>query len=217
MMDNDSCTPSSGGGAYPSDCEVREGYRKIARDKAAMETRSQAWQTTLPKAKPIKLLLLDVDGVLTDGSLIYSHEGNESKAFNTQDGFGLRMLQDSGVEVGIITARSSEALARRAQDLKILHLYQGASNKLDAYKEIIKKTGRKPYELAYMGDDWLDMVLLKRVGLAVAPANAVNEVKEMVHYVTEQSGGHGAVREVCDLILEAQDRHKELLQHYMNR
>ena len=215
-MDNDSCTPS-GAGAYPSDCEVREGYRQIARDKAAMESRSQAWQTTLPKAKAIKLLLLDVDGVLTDGSLIYSHEGYESKAFNTQDGFGLRMLQDSGVEVGIITARSSEALTRRSQDLKIGHLYQGSNNKLEAYKEIIRKTGRKPFEIAYMGDDWLDMVLLKRVGLAVAPANAVKEVKEMVHYTTEQSGGHGAVREACDLILEAQNRHRELLQHYMNR
>ncbi|MCF8055016.1 MAG: HAD hydrolase family protein [Desulfocapsa sp.] len=216
-MDNDFCTPSGDGDTYPSDCEVREGYRQIARDKAARETRSNAWQLTLPKAKPIKLLLLDVDGVLTDGSLIYSHEGHESKAFNTQDGFGLRMLQDAGIEVGIITARSSEALTRRGQDLKILHLYQGAPNKLDAYKEIIKKTGHKPIEIAYMGDDWLDLVLLKRVGLAVAPANAVTEIKELVHYTTEKSGGHGAVRELCDLILEAQNRHQELLQHYMNR
>ncbi len=215
-MDNDSCIPS-GKGAYPSDCEVREGYRQMAREKAAQETRSQSWQTTLPKAKAIKLLLLDVDGVLTDGSLIYSHEGYESKTFNTQDGFGLRLLQDSGVEVGIITARSSEALSRRARDLNISHLYQGSNNKLEAYKEIIKNTDRKPFEIAYMGDDWLDMVLLKRVGLAVAPANAVSEVKEMAHYTTEHSGGHGAVRELCDLILEAQNRHKELLQHYMNR
>jgi 3-deoxy-D-manno-octulosonate 8-phosphate phosphatase (KDO 8-P phosphatase) len=216
-MDKDSCISSGGGDAYPSDCEVREGYRQMARDKAARETRSKAWLLTLPKAKPIKLLLLDVDGVLTDGSLIYSHEGHESKAFNTQDGFGLRMLQDAGVEVGIITARSSEALTRRGEDLEILHLYQGAPNKLEAYKEIIKKTGYKPFEIAYMGDDWLDMVLLKRVGLAVAPANGVIEVKKMAHYTTEKSGGHGAVREICDLILEAQNRHQELLQDYMNR
>ena len=215
-MDNNSCPPSKPGG-YPSDCEVREGYRRIAREKAAHENRSQAWKNSLPKAKEIKLLLLDVDGVLTDGSLIYSHEGKESKAFNTQDGFGLRMLQDAGVEVGIITARSSEALDRRSQDLKIAHLYQGAMNKLEAYKEIINKTGYKPFEIAYMGDDWLDMVLLKRVGLAVAPANAVQEVMEMVHYTTEQTGGHGAVRELCDLILEAQGRFKEFLQLYMNR
>ncbi len=215
-MDNDACTPS-GPGAYPSDCEVREGYHQMVRNKAMQSNRSQAWQITLPKAKNIKLLLLDVDGVLTDGNLIYSHEGKESKSFNTQDGFGLRILQDSGVEVGIITARSSEALERRSQDLKISHLYQGASNKLDAYKEIVKTTGLKPFEIAYMGDDWLDLVLLKRVGLAVAPANAVPEVREMVHYTTEQSGGHGAVREICDLILEAMGKHKELYQHYMNK
>lgn len=216
-MDNDSCSSPSQPGAYPSDCEVLEGYRRRSREKAANECRSEAWQATLPKAKGIRLLLLDVDGVLTDGNLIYSHEGKESKAFNTQDGFGLRMLQDAGVEVGIITARSSEALIRRSEDLKITHLYQGAKNKLDAYKEIIKKTGLKPFEIAYMGDDWLDMVLLKRVGLAAAPANAVKEVREMAHYTSEQSGGHGAVRELCDLILEAQGRHKEFFQLYMNR
>jgi 3-deoxy-D-manno-octulosonate 8-phosphate phosphatase (KDO 8-P phosphatase) len=179
--------------------------------------RSAKWQATLSKAKDIKLLLLDVDGVLTDGSLIYSQEGKESKAFNTQDGFGLRMLQDAGVDVGIITARSSEALERRSRDLKIAHLYQGAANKLVAYKEITKTTGLKPFQIAYMGDDWLDMVLLKRVGLAVAPANAVREVQEMVHYTTEQSGGHGAVRELCDLILEGMGKHQEILRQYMNR
>ena len=216
-MDNDSCSTPSPPGSYPSDCDVREGYRRMAREKAAHLPRSQAWQTTLAKARAIKLLLLDVDGVLTDGNLIYSHEGKESKSFNTQDGFGLRMLQDAGVEVGIITARSSEALSRRSEDLKISHLYQGAKNKLDAYKEIITKTGRKPFEIAYMGDDWLDLVLLKRVGLSAAPANAVREVKEIVHYICEHSGGHGAVRELCDLILEAQGRHREFFQLYMNR
>lgn len=215
-MDNDSCTPS-GPGTYPSDCEVREGYRQIVREKTMQNNRSRAWQTTLAKAENIKLLLLDVDGVLTDGNLIYSHEGKESKSFNTQDGFGLRLLQDAGVKVGIITARSSEALERRSQDLKISYLYQGSSNKLDAYKEIVKSSGLKPFEIAYMGDDWLDMVLLKRVGLAVAPANAVVEVREMVHYTTEQSGGHGAVRELCDLILEAMGKHKELYQYYINK
>ncbi len=215
-MNNDSCSPSKAG-EYPSDCEVREGYRQLVRDKAKQENRSKEWVQTLPKAKAIKLLLLDVDGVLTDGNLIYSHDGKESKSFNTQDGFGLRMLQDSGVAVGIITARSSEALTRRSEDLKISHLYQGASNKLEAYKEICNKTGLKPFEIAYMGDDWLDMVLLKRVGLAVAPANAVIEVQEIVHYVTSKSGGDGAVREVCDLILTATGEHKKLLQQYMSR
>jgi 3-deoxy-D-manno-octulosonate 8-phosphate phosphatase (KDO 8-P phosphatase) len=215
-MNSDSCTPSKAG-EYPSDCEVREGYRRLVREKAGRTSRSESWLRALPKAKAIKLLLLDVDGVLTDGRLIYSHEGKESKSFNTQDGFGLRMLQDSGVEVGIITARSSAALSRRGEDLKISHLYQGSSNKLEAYKEICKKTGFKPFEIAYMGDDWLDMVLLKRVGLSAAPANAVIEIQEMVHYVTTSGGGHGAVREVCDLILTASGKHKKLLQQYMSR
>ncbi|RUM41943.1 MAG: 3-deoxy-D-manno-octulosonate 8-phosphate phosphatase [Desulfocapsa sp.] len=215
-MSNDFCMPSKAG-EYPSDCEVREGYRALVREKTSRETRSKSWQQALPKAKTIKLLLLDVDGVLTDGNLIYSHDGKESKSFNTQDGFGLRMLQDSGVEVGIITARNSEALVRRASDLKITHLYQGSSNKLEAYKEICKKTGFKPFEISYMGDDWLDLVLLKRVGLSVAPANAVIEVKEIVHYVTSQGGGQGAVREICDLILSAREEHNKLLQQYMSR
>lgn len=215
-MDNDFCSPSKPG-EYPSDCEVREGYRQIAREKAASPPRSKSWQLALDKAKAIKILLLDVDGVLTDGNLIYSHEGKESKSFNTQDGFGIRMLQDSGVEVGIITARNSEALIRRTKDLKIKHLYQGASNKLEAYKNICKQTDYKPFQIAYMGDDWLDMVLLTRVGLALAPANAVLEVQDVVHYVTTQEGGRGAVREVCDLILTATGKHKQLLQQYMGR
>lgn len=215
-MDNDFCPPSKPG-EYPSDCEVREGYRKIVREKAASSPHSKSWQLALEKAKTVKLLLLDVDGVLTDGNLIYSHEGKESKSFNTQDGFGLRVLQDSGVEVGIITARSSEALSRRVADLKIKHLYQGAGNKLEAYKDICTKTLFKPVQIAYMGDDWLDMVLLKRVGLALAPANAVPEVQDMVHYVTDKEGGRGAVREVCDLILSATGKQKQLLQQYMSR
>ncbi len=215
-MDANSCPPSQPG-SYPSDCEVREGLRKRVREKAMQNSRSDSWMAALARAKEIRLLLLDVDGVLTDGNLIYSHEGKESKSFNTQDGFGLRILQDAGIEVGIITARSSEALERRARDLKISHLYQGSSNKLAAYKEIVTATGLKPFQIAYMGDDWLDLVLLKRVGLAAAPANAVPEVKEMVHYCTGQSGGQGAVRELCDLILEARGKHKEILQYYINR
>ncbi len=215
-MDSSSC-PSPKPGSYPSDCEVREGYRKLVREKAMQNTRSDNWMAVLSKAQDIKLLLLDVDGVLTDGNLIYSHEGRESKSFNTQDGFGLRILQDAGVEVGIITARSSEALERRARDLKISHLYQGSADKHAAYKKIVKITGLKPFQIAYMGDDWLDLALLKRVGLSAAPANAVPEVREMVHYTTTQAGGHGAVRELCDLILEAMGKHTEIFQYYMNR
>jgi 3-deoxy-D-manno-octulosonate 8-phosphate phosphatase (KDO 8-P phosphatase) len=189
----------------------------MARNQPASPIRSAAWLAALSKAKPIRILLLDVDGVLTDGSLIYSHEGQESKAFNTQDGFGLRLLQEAGLELGVITARSSEAVARRCANLKIHYVYQGVGNKVEAYKEILKQSGCKPFEIAYMGDDWLDLVLLNRAGFSAAPANAVREAQEAAHYTTEQSGGHGAVREICNLILEAKGQYQQLLQSYMSR
>jgi len=189
----------------------------MAANQSAGSVRSAAWQAALGKAKEIRILLLDVDGVLTDGSLIYSHEGQESKVFNTQDGFGLRLLGEAGLELGVITARSSEAVARRCANLKMRYVYQGVESKLSAFQEILKQSGCKPFEVAYMGDDWLDLVLLTRVGFSVAPANAVVEVRQAAHYTTEHSGGKGAVRELCNLILEAKGCHQELLQRYMNR
>jgi 3-deoxy-D-manno-octulosonate 8-phosphate phosphatase (KDO 8-P phosphatase) len=215
-MAPDSCPPSKPG-LYPSDCEILEGYRTMARNQSGRPARSAAWLAALAKARPVKILLLDVDGVLTDGSLIYSHEGLESKAFNTQDGFGLRLLQEAGLEIGVITARSSEAVARRCANLKMRYVYQGIGNKLEAYREILQQSSCKPFEIAYMGDDWLDLALLNRAGFAAAPANGVREVQEAVHYTTEQSGGHGAVRELCNLILEAKGMYQELLQSYISR
>ncbi len=187
----------------------------MARNKTPY-TDNEAVKHILPRAESIKLLLLDVDGVLTDGNLIYSADGNEGKSFNTQDGFGLRILQDCGIDVGIITARKSELVARRGNELKMRYVYQGAPNKLEAFKDISKQSGLKPFEIAYMGDDWLDLVLLNRVGLAVSPANGVAEVKAVAHYVTNQSGGHGAVREVCELILHAKGLYEQCLQKYMS-
>ncbi len=166
------------------------------------------------RAEKLKLLLLDVDGVLTDGTLIFSSQGEESKGFNTQDGFGIRLLQDAGVETGVITARKSTAVTKRCENLGMSYVYQGDKNKLEAYNDIIKKSGLKPIEIGYMGDDWLDIVLLNRVGFAAAPANAVTEVKDAVHYVTHSVGGRGAVREICDLILQAKGLHQKLLQSY---
>ncbi|MDD2464260.1 MAG: HAD hydrolase family protein [Desulfobulbus sp.] len=192
------------GGGYPTDCELTEALRNRAMARNTPVMRSEAWQAALTRAKQVQLLLLDVDGVLTDGSLIYSSEGVEAKCFNTQDGLGLRLLQDSGVAVGIITARTSPMVERRAQELRIAHLFQGHSDKLTAYESILKETGLRPPQTAYMGDDLMDLPILNRVGLAAAPANAVAEVRQRVHYTTERSGGFGAVREVCDLILEAQ-------------
>jgi len=142
--------------------------------------------------------------VLTDGSITYLSGGGEAKTFNTQDGLGIRLLQESDVAVGIITARTSEAVERRARDLQFAHVFQGKQDKLTVYETILKETGLRPPQTAYMGDDLMDLPILNRVGFAVAPANAVAEIRGRVHYTTEHSGGRGAVREVCDLIMEAQ-------------
>lgn len=203
----------TGQSPYPSDCEITEGLKKMAQNKAIQSLDERL----MARAKHIRILLLDVDGVLTDGTLILSSQGDESKGFNTQDGFGIRLLQEAGVDVGVITARSSAVVTTRCENLKMKYVYQGNSDKLEAYNDILKKSGVKPFEIGYMGDDWLDLILLKRVGFAAAPANAVSEVKNAVHYTTPQHGGSGAVREVCDVILQAKGVHQQLLQSYMNR
>lgn len=207
----DQCSSSANG--YPSDCEVMEGYRTMAREREARQNDPHR-RRALAKAKEIRLLLLDVDGVLTNGNLLYTGSSEESKFFNTQDGFGIRLLREAGIDTGIITARKSEVVGRRAGELKMRYIYQGMGNKHEAFKEILTASGLKPFEVAYMGDDWLDLVLLQQVGLAIAPANGVREVKEAVHFITERPGGSGAVRDACDLILEAKNMTAELLQKY---
>jgi len=213
MSIKDVCTPA--GGAYPSDCEITEGLRQLALARAGQEERGYAWRNCLPLAREIKLLLLDVDGVLSDGSVVYGEAGMELKSFNIKDGFGLRLLREAGVEAGIITARRSEAVARRAMDLKLAEVHQGAGDKLAVFSSIMAARGLEPAQVAYMGDDWLDLPLLGRVGLAVAPADAVAEVRELAHYVTRRSGGRGAVRELCELIIEAKGMREELLGRYL--
>ena len=201
---------------YPSDCEILEGYRTRAREKA-QTTISPEYRQALAKAKDIELLLLDVDGVLTDGRLFYTGKEDESKSFHTQDGFGIRLLQEGGIDVGIITARESEVVKRRSSELKMRYVYQGMVNKNKALKQVLKDSGLKPFQIAYMGDDWLDLVLLQQVGLALAPQNGVAEVKEAVHYITPNCGGNGAVRDACNLILEAKGLTAQLLQKYTSR
>ncbi|MCI5144145.1 MAG: 3-deoxy-D-manno-octulosonate 8-phosphate phosphatase [Candidatus Electrothrix sp. AR3] len=192
----------SGAGGY-SDCNLTQALRERAREREQPMLRSAAWKSTLIRAKKVQLLLLDVDGVLTDGSLLYSLDGGESKRFHTQDGFGLRILQEAGIAVGLITARCSEVVQRRAKELKIEHIYTGCPDKGRIYSEILAQTGYRSEQTAFMGDDWLDLPVLLRVGCSFAPANAVPEVRQRVDYVTEQAGGFGAVREACELILEA--------------
>jgi len=213
MTNDDICPPNVGG--YPSDCEVTQGLLKRALERETPRERGYAWRACLAKAEPIRLLLLDVDGVLTDGTITYTHEGTEIKSFHTRDGFGLRLLQEAGVEVGLITARSSAAVRRRAEDLKLTHVYQGCRNKIEAYRELLDKLDLQEKEIAYMGDDWLDLPLLTRVGLSVSVADGAHEVRQVVDYVTSRPGGRGAVRELCDLIIAAKGKQEELLARYM--
>lgn len=213
MSMKDPC--SVAGGGYPSDCELTAGLRQRALERAGQEERGYAWRNCLPLAREIKLLLLDVDGVLSDGSVVYGEAGMELKAFNIKDGFGLRLLREAGVEAGIITARRSEAVTRRAKDLKFAEVHQGVGDKLAVFTAILAARGLTPAQVACMGDDWLDLPLLGRVGLAAAPADAVPEVRELAHYVARRPGGRGAVRELCELIVEAKGKREELFGRYL--
>ena len=154
------------------------------------------------KLTDIRLLLLDVDGVMTDGGIIYDGNGLETKVFNVKDGHGIKMLQRHGIEVGIITGRTSKVVDIRAKELGIGLVYQGALKKLDSYLDTKQKTGFNDSQIAYMGDDVIDVPVMKRVIFAAAPADALIEARNAAHYITSCSGGHGAVREICDLILK---------------
>ncbi len=167
------------------------------------------------RAKKIKLLLLDVDGVLTDGRLYFSNQGDEFKAFSTLDGHGLKMLQKSGVKVGIITGRTSNLVAKRASDLGIKILIQGREDKWDALQEILQEHPTSLDEIAFMGDDWPDLTVMCCVGLALAPANAHFSVSERAHWLSKARGGEGAVREACDLIMTAQNTFDTILKPYL--
>ena len=163
------------------------------------------------KAKKIRLLILDVDGVLTDGKLIYSGEGGEAKSFNVKDGLGIKLLIEGGIKVVIISGRKSKAVEYRAKDLGIHKVYQGIKDKVAAFDEILKKNKIKPEEVGFIGDDLPDIPLLCRVGFAIGVSDGVAEVKKVVDYVTTHPGGKGAVREVCELILKSQKKWKKPL------
>ena len=206
--------PPNDSDSHPSDCQILENFRKRSHERSRQDD-SPENRLLMAKAEPVQLLLLDVDGVLTDGSLIYTENGSEGKSFNTQDGLGIRLVQKGGVEVGIITARKSELVRKRAEELGMKYIMQGIGKKLDAFKEILKLSTLKPYQVCYMGDDWIDLALLSRAGLAACPLNGVPEVKAICHYVSSRAGGSGAVRDVCDLIIGAKGMHDRLLQQYM--
>lgn len=174
-------------------------------------------KSSIERAKKIKLVLMDVDGVLTDGKLYYvpDHDGKmvEFKAFNSLDGIGLRLLNQFGIITGVITGNEAPGTEKRARSLGMRYAYQGFLSKLIPLEEILNDCGLSEENTAYIGDDWTDIPVLKRAGLAIAPSNAVPEVKRAVHLVTKKAGGDGAVREACDFILGSQGRRAEIMRY----
>lgn len=166
------------------------------------------------RCRNIRLLLLDVDGVLTDGRIIYDNNGVESKAFDVKDGHGLKLVQRAGIRVGIITGRKSQVVAHRAAELGIDILYQGAKDKMIPYRQILADHGYVDEQVAYVGDDVVDLPILRRVGFAATVSDAVDDIKPFVHYVTQRPGGRGAVREICDLLLKESGRWQEVTGRY---
>lgn len=161
-------------------------------------------QAIFDKAKPIKLLLLDVDGVLTDGKIYFTEQGLELKAFNSQDGIGIKLLQKNGVEVGVITGRKSTMVEKRMSELGVTHIYQGQDDKLETYKNIKTKHKLENHHIAMMGDDLPDLSPMQEAGLSITVPNACDAVKKHADWQTNRHGGFGAVREACELILKAQ-------------
>ena len=165
------------------------------------------------RAKKIRLALFDVDGVLTDGKIHINEHGQEIKTFNTQDGHGIRLLQHYGIQVGVITGRSSKALEHRMHDLNIEHVYQGTIDKNAVYQTLLEKINLNAEQTSFVGDDIVDLQIMSQCGLSIAVANAHDFVKQHAHWHTSKSGGDGAVREVCELLLESQGLLEEALEY----
>ncbi len=168
------------------------------------------------RAKKIQLIIFDVDGVLTDGGLYFSDDGQEFKRFNSLDGLGIKILKDNGIEPAIITARTSATVEHRMNNLGIVHFYQGQEDKVVAFNDLLKKLNLNADQVAYVGDDVIDLPVMTKVGLPISVANAHDLVKEKSCIVTNKKGGHGAVREVCDFILKSQDKFDRAMKPYLD-
>ncbi|HIF53910.1 MAG: 3-deoxy-manno-octulosonate-8-phosphatase KdsC [Methylococcales bacterium] len=172
-------------------------------------------QTIIEKAKKLKLLILDVDGVLTDGRLFFDSQGTEYKCFHARDGHGIKLLKQSGVAIAVISGRKSNSVAIRMKNLGVDYVYQGHEDKVAAFNEIIQALSIKPEQAAHVGDDLIDLPIMTRVGLSIAVNDANFAVKEYADWCTETPGGLGAVREVCDFIMQAQGTFEDVLQSYL--
>ncbi|MBB5370790.1 MULTISPECIES: HAD family hydrolase [unclassified Janthinobacterium] len=169
----------------------------------------------LARAAKVRLMIFDVDGVLTDGSLHFGPDGEMMKTFNVHDGLGIKLLQESGVQTAIISARRSAITARRAQDLGFTHVHQGGHDKLTPFRELLALTGLTEEQCGYIGDDVVDAPLLKRVGFAVSVPNGRPEAQALSHLVTQAGGGKGAVREICEFLLRAQDNYERVMAPFL--
>lgn len=167
------------------------------------------------RAREIRLLICDVDGVMTDGGLYFGDDGQEYKTFHSRDGLGMKMLQRSGVKLAVITARTSEVVTHRMNNLEIEYVFQGQQNKVQAFEQLCSDLGLNNEQVAYVGDDVVDLPVMTKVGFAVAVADAHEIVKQHAHWVTEHGGGHGAVRDVCELLMQAQNTFEAQLSVYL--
>jgi 3-deoxy-D-manno-octulosonate 8-phosphate phosphatase (KDO 8-P phosphatase) len=167
------------------------------------------------RAAKVKLMIFDVDGVLTDGSLHYGPEGEMMKTFNVQDGLGIKLLQEAGIHTAIISARRSASVLSRAKDLGIPFVHQGGHDKLTPFQELLAKTGLTAEQVGFIGDDVVDLPILTRVGFAVGVPNGRAEVLSRVHHVTQAHGGRGAVREVCDFVLRATGSYDKVMAQFL--
>jgi 3-deoxy-D-manno-octulosonate 8-phosphate phosphatase (KDO 8-P phosphatase) len=172
-------------------------------------------QDILEKAAAVRLVVFDVDGVLTDGALFIGDDGQEYKAFNSKDGHGMVMLQETGVQIAVITGRTSEVVRIRMESLGVQHVFQGKRIKLPAYEELKQRTGLSDAQIAYVGDDVVDLPVMRRVGLAIAVQDAHPVAKRHAHWITPSGGGRGAAREACELIMEAQGTLEKALGVYL--
>lgn len=171
--------------------------------------------SVLEQAKPVKLVLFDVDGVLTDGHLFIGDDGQEYKAFNSKDGHGMKMLIRSGVEIGIITGRTSRVVEHRVADLGIRHVFQGCADKLPVYEQLLKDQGLAPGQTAFVGDDVVDLPIMLRSGLALSVNDAHPLARHYAHWTTPLGGGQGAARQICEMIMFAQGHYNDAMQQYL--
>lgn len=167
------------------------------------------------RASSVSAIIFDVDGVLTDGGLYRSDDGQEIKRFHATDGLGMRMLADAGVEIAIITGRTSEVVTHRCRELRIEHVYQGQTDKLEAFEKLSEKLQLTPTQFAYMGDDIIDLPVMKRVGLALTVPDACDEISAIAHWTSNRLGGHGAAREACELLLKAKGLYGKAVSRFM--